>query len=59
MILVQLRSRPIRVSPGQLRDSFNRPAHELKRFIDQRAESVRRQLDGKSKGMILRYPESW
>lgn len=30
--------------------------HELKRFIDQRAESVRRQLDGKSKGMILKYP---
>ena len=30
--------------------------HELKRFIDERTESVRRQLDGKSKGMILKYP---
>src|SRR5204863_225264 len=36
---------------------FNHPAHEIKRFIDKRAESVRRQLDGKSKGMILKYPE--
>ena len=44
-------------SPGERPDTFNRPAHELKRFIAKRAASVRRQLDGKSKGMILRYPE--
>ena len=31
--------------------------YEIKRFIDKRAESVRRQLDGKSKGMILKYPK--
>ena len=49
--------KPVHRSPGELRDSFNRPAHEMKRFIDKRAESVRRQLDGKSKGMILKYPE--
>jgi RNA polymerase sigma factor (sigma-70 family) len=49
--------KPVHRSPGELRDSFNRPAHELKRFIDQRAASVRRQLDGKSRGMILKYPE--
>ena len=49
--------KPVHRSPGEWRDSFNRPAHELKRFIDKRAESVRRQLDGKSRGMILKYPE--
>ena len=31
----------------------DRPAHQLKRFIEVRAKSVRQQLDGKSKGMIL------
>ena len=49
--------KPVHPSPGELRDSFNRPAHELKRFINQRAASVRRQLDGKSTGMILKYPD--
>jgi len=49
--------KPVHRSPGELRRSFNRPAHEFKRFIGQRAESVRRQLDGKSEGMILKYPE--
>jgi len=32
----------------------NRPVHQLKRFIDRRAQSVRAQLDGKSQGIILR-----
>ena len=49
--------KPVHPSRGEWRDSFNRAAHELKRFIDQRAESVRRQLDGKSEGIILKYPE--
>lgn len=31
----------------------NRPAHQLKRFIDERAKSVRDQLDGKSRGIVL------
>lgn len=31
----------------------NRPAHQLKRFIDARAKSVRDQLDGKSRGIVL------
>ncbi len=50
--------KPVHPSPGESPDNgFNRPAQEIKRFIDKRAESVRRQLDGKSKGMILSYPE--
>jgi spore coat protein CotH len=49
--------KPVHPSPGEWPNTFNRPAHELKRFIDKRAESVRRQLDGKSKGMILKYPK--
>jgi spore coat protein CotH len=32
----------------------NRQAHQIKRFIDKRAASVRAQLDGKSKGVILK-----
>jgi RNA polymerase sigma factor (sigma-70 family) len=44
-------------SPGESPYGLNHPAHELKRFIDKRAESVQRQLDGKSRGMILRYPQ--
>ena len=49
--------KPVHPSPGERPNTFNRPAHELKRFIDKRAASVRRQLDGKSKGMILEYPK--
>jgi spore coat protein CotH len=32
----------------------NRPAHQIKRFIEARVKSVREQLDGKSDGIILR-----
>jgi hypothetical protein len=32
----------------------NRPAHQIKRFIEARVRSVRTQLDGKSDGVILR-----
>ena len=32
----------------------DRPAHQIKRFIEKRAVSVRQQLDGKTKGMILK-----
>jgi hypothetical protein len=31
----------------------NRPPHQLKRFIEERAVSVREQLDGKSEGTVL------
>lgn len=31
----------------------NRPTHQLKLFIDARAQSVRDQLDGKSRGIVL------
>jgi hypothetical protein len=49
--------KPVHPSPGEMPNTFNRPAHEMKRFIDKRAASVRRQLDGKSTGMILKYPK--
>ena len=49
--------KPVHPSPGEWASTFNRPAHELKRFIAERAASVRRQLDGRTKGMILKYPE--
>jgi hypothetical protein len=49
--------KPVHPSPRERPYGPNQ-VHELKRFIDQRAASVRRQLDGKSKGMILKYPET-
>jgi RNA polymerase sigma factor (sigma-70 family) len=49
--------KPVHPSPGESPNSFNHPAHELKRFIDDRAGSVRRQLSGKSTGLILKYPK--
>jgi len=41
-------------SSGGNPQSADRPAHQLKRFIEARAISVRQQLDGKSNGMILK-----
>ena len=40
-------------SSGKTEQGANRPAHQLKHFIEARAKSVREQLDGKSEGMIL------
>lgn len=40
-------------SPDASGQGANRPAHQIKRFIEARAISVRQQLDGKSKGIIL------
>lgn len=51
--------KPLKPSPGETPQGVNHPAHELKRFIEARAKSVRQQLDGKSKGMILKYPGGW
>jgi spore coat protein CotH/DNA-directed RNA polymerase specialized sigma24 family protein len=36
-------------------DEAGMEGHRLKRFINARARSVRRQLDGQSKGMIVKY----
>jgi RNA polymerase sigma factor (sigma-70 family) len=50
--------KPMRPSSPDRPIGPNHPeVHDLKRFIDQRAASVRRQLDGKSRGMILPYPK--
>ncbi len=49
-------AKPVTTSPGEKPQGLNRPAHEFKRFIEARARSVRRQLDGQSPGMILKYP---
>src|SRR5262249_33471153 len=34
----------------------DRPVYQIKRFIEKRASSVRQQLDGKTRGMILERP---
>jgi hypothetical protein len=49
-------AKPVKPSPGESPWGVNHPAHELKRFVDARARSVRRQLDGKSAGIILKPP---
>jgi DNA-directed RNA polymerase specialized sigma24 family protein len=41
-------------APGKKGQGANRPAHQLKRFVDRRAVAVREQLDGRSNGVILR-----
>ena len=46
---------PIKPAEGEAGQGANRPAHQIKKFIEHRARSVRQQLDGKSKGVILQY----
>jgi DNA-directed RNA polymerase specialized sigma24 family protein len=48
-------TRPVARARGNPQGA-DRPAHEVKRFIERRVRSVRRQLDGKSEGVILRRP---
>ena len=43
------------VAKGGNPNGANRPVHQLKRFIVNRAQSVRQQLDGKSDGVILHH----
>lgn len=45
----QARERP----SGKGAQGANRPAHQLKRFVDRRVASVREQLDGRSEGVIM------
>jgi len=46
-------NRPVKPSRGDSMGA-DRRAHQLKRFIEKRTVSVRQQLDGKSKGIILK-----
>jgi spore coat protein CotH len=48
--------KPMSPLPEETTFGINHPAHDLKGFIEARARSVRKQLDGKSKGMILKTP---
>jgi hypothetical protein len=45
---------PVEASPGETPNGVNHPAHQIKRFVEARAKSVRQQLDGKSAGIILK-----
>jgi spore coat protein CotH len=46
-------NKPLAASRGNSQGA-DRPAHQLKRFVEKRTISVRQQLDGKSEGMILK-----
>ncbi len=48
--------KPVTPTPGETTYGITRPAHDVKAFIEARAKSVRKQLDGKSKGWILKTP---
>lgn len=48
-----VRARPLENVSERSNQGANRPAHQLKRFVNNRADSVRKQLDGKSSGVIL------
>jgi spore coat protein CotH len=43
--------------PGDASRGFDRPAYPLRRFIENRARSVRQQLNGKARGIILKLPQ--
>jgi len=45
--------KPRERTTGRNEQGANRPAHQLKRFIEARVKSVRDQLDGESDGVIL------
>ena len=49
-----LSRQPLERIPGEKAQGANRPPHRLKLFVEQRAASVRAQLDGKSQGVILK-----
>ena len=49
--------KPLTPSPGESKSGVNHPPHQLKPFIEGRARSVRRQLDGISKGVIVKPPK--
>jgi DNA-directed RNA polymerase specialized sigma24 family protein len=48
--------KPVKPSAGETSYGLNRPAYQLKRFVEVRARSVRQQLDGKSAGLIVKCP---
>jgi hypothetical protein len=45
--------KPVIHSPGEIEGSLNAPAYPYRKFVEVRARSVRDQLDGKSKGLII------
>src|SRR6185295_1525669 len=49
-------AKPVELSPGETQNGVNHPAYPLKRFVENRARSVRQQLDGKAAGMIVKPP---
>jgi hypothetical protein len=45
--------KPVNASPGETEFGINQVAYPYKKFVEVRARSVRQQLDGKSKGLIV------
>jgi spore coat protein H len=46
-------TKPVTHAPGETESGVNQPAYPYRKFVETRARSVRLQLDGKSKGLIV------
>jgi len=49
----EIGAKPVTHSPGEPESGVNQPAYPYKKFVETRARSVRSQLDGKSKGLLV------
>ena len=49
----QIGAKPVTPSPGERPNSINQPAYPYRKFVEARARSVRAQLDGQTKGLII------
>src|SRR5438105_15367534 len=50
----EIGAKPVMSSPGETSDGINHPAYPYRKMIEARARSVRAQLDGKTKGLIIK-----
>jgi spore coat protein H len=50
----EIGAKPVTPSPGETPNGINHPAYPYRRLIEARARSVRAQLDGKTKGLIIK-----
>ncbi|HUS37300.1 MAG TPA: CotH kinase family protein, partial [Verrucomicrobiae bacterium] len=50
----QIGAKPVTPSPGEKPNTINEPAYPYRKFVEARARSVRAQLDGKTKGLIIK-----
>jgi hypothetical protein len=50
----EIGAKPVTPSPGENPNGINHPAYPYRKLIEARARSVRAQLDGKTKGLVIK-----